>query len=266
MENCFFATETCDWEFQLPVAFFFAKFFCQRLLGVTVVLSAIEKFAVFRMFRSHNRIVLLHQISKENENESSESNESSIRVIDSTIGRRPSVRAIRGQKKSRANHLIINLSDVSEESLASETGTNLNTPSSQNSQSMEIKIQINEERITNVDGMMTFGKTDNGQHVLDFKATEQVEMPAFKAPCFVQGMTDGNVYITETAALSAGKRNPHVFIGKYITVTRRDDGSLRLNFRPVTMGADFNIYRYATGVFSELIRALRGLVGKEASK
>ena len=65
---------------------------------------------------------------------------------------------------------------------------------------------------------------------------------------------------------TTGKRNPHVFIGKYITVTRRDDGSLRLNFRPVTMGADFNIYRYATGVFSELIRALRGLLGKEATK
>lgn len=70
----------------------------------------------------------------------------------------------------------------------------------------------------------------------------------------------------ETQPSTAGKRNPHVFIGKYITVTRRDDGSLRLNFRPVTMGADFNIYRYATGVFSELLRALRGLIGKEAAK
>lgn len=65
---------------------------------------------------------------------------------------------------------------------------------------------------------------------------------------------------------TTGKRNPHVFIGKYITVTRRDDGSLRLNFRPVTMGADFNIYRYAIGVFNELLRALRGLIGKEAAK
>ena len=114
--------------------------------------------------------------------------------------------------------------------------------------------------------MMTFGRTDNGRNVLDFKATEHVEVPAFKAPCFVQGMHNGDVYITETTASTHGKRNPHVFIGKYITVTRRDDGSLRLNFRPVTMGADFNIYRYATGVFSELIRALIGLVGKEVTK
>ena len=143
---------------------------------------------------------------------------------------------------------------------------NLNTPSSQNSQSMEIKIEINPERITNVDGMMTIGKTDNGQHVLDFKATEQVEMPAFIANCLVQGMTDGDVYITETAIPTTGKRNPRVFDGQFITFTRRDDGSLRANFKELPMGADFNIYRYATGVFSELIRALRGLLGKEAKK
>lgn len=142
---------------------------------------------------------------------------------------------------------------------------NLNTPSSQHFLIMEINIQI-KERTINVDGMMTFGRTDNGRNVLDFKATEHVEVPAFKAPCFVQGMHNGDVYITETTASTHGKRNPHVFIGKYITVTRRDDGSLRLNFRPVMMGADFNIYRYATGVFSELIRALIGLVGKEVTK
>ena len=131
---------------------------------------------------------------------------------------------------------------------------------------MEIKIQINPERTTTVDGMMTIGKTDNGQHVLDFKATEQVEMPAFIANCLVQGMTDGDVYITETATPTTGKRNPRVFDGQFITFTRRDDGSLRANFKELPMGADFNIYRYATGVFSELIRALRSLLGKEAKK
>ena len=139
---------------------------------------------------------------------------------------------------------------------------NLNTPSSQHFFSMEIKIEINPERTTTVDGMMTIGKTDKGRNVLDFKATEQVEVPAFIANCLVQGMTDGNVYITETEAPTAGKRNPRVFDGKYITITRRDDGSLRANFKELPMGADFNIYRYATGVFSELIRALRGLIGE----
>jgi hypothetical protein len=58
------------------------------------------------------------------------------------------------------------------------------------------------------------------------------------------------------------KRNPRVFRGKYITVTRRSDGSLRLNFRPVAMGSGFSVERYAFGVYRELHQALVGLVGE----
>ena len=141
---------------------------------------------------------------------------------------------------------------------------NLNTPSSQHFLIMEINIQI-KERTINVDGMMTFGRTDNGRNVLDFKATEQVEMPAFIANCLVQGMTDGDVYITETAALTSGKRNPRVFDGRFITFTRRDDGSLRANFKELPAGARFDIDRYANGVRDELRKALSDLVGKKGS-
>ena len=49
------------------------------------------------------------------------------------------------------------------------------------------------------------------------------------------------------------KRNPQVFVGKYITITRRDDGSYRPNFRPVDVVAGFNIGRYAAGVANELL-------------
>ena len=59
------------------------------------------------------------------------------------------------------------------------------------------------------------------------------------------------------------KRNPRVYAGKHITVTRRDDGSLRLNFRPVKMGHDFSIDGYAIAVCNELREALKGLVGEE---
>lgn len=58
------------------------------------------------------------------------------------------------------------------------------------------------------------------------------------------------------------KRNPQVFCGNYITVTRRDDGTLRLNFRPKTMGPDFNAASYATDVANEILWALTGLLGK----
>lgn len=56
------------------------------------------------------------------------------------------------------------------------------------------------------------------------------------------------------------KRNPRVYIGKYITVTRCDDGSLRLNFRPLKTGEHFNLERYALAVYNEICMALYGLV------
>ena len=55
----------------------------------------------------------------------------------------------------------------------------------------------NVEKTTMMEGVMTFGKTGNGQHMLDFMCTEYVEITPFIADCKVQAMHDGNVYITE---------------------------------------------------------------------
>jgi hypothetical protein len=72
---------------------------------------------------------------------------------------------------------------------------------------------------------------------------------------------DDNRYsFTETIRSTAGKRNPHVFDGQFITVTRRDDGSYRLNFKPLKTGADFSLERYALGVYNEICIALGGLI------
>lgn len=73
---------------------------------------------------------------------------------------------------------------------------------------------------------------------------------------------DSVEHYTFTEASNADKRNPQVFCGNYITVTRRDDGTLRLNFRPKTMGPDFNAASYATDVANEILWALTGLLGK----
>jgi hypothetical protein len=64
----------------------------------------------------------------------------------------------------------------------------------------------------------------------------------------------------ETVPQKGAKRNPHVFDGRYITVTRRDDGSLRLNFKELKTGADFKVERFALGVYNELCIALEGLI------
>ena len=71
---------------------------------------------------------------------------------------------------------------------------------------------------------------------------------------------DPHFTFVETVPQTAGKRNPHVFDGKYITVTRRADGSLRLNFKELKTGEGFSLEGYALGVYNEICMALYGLV------
>ena len=59
------------------------------------------------------------------------------------------------------------------------------------------------------------------------------------------------------------KRNPHIYEGEHITVTRRDDGTYHPNFRPIHTGPGFNVEHYASSVANELLWALGGLVEEE---
>ena len=70
---------------------------------------------------------------------------------------------------------------------------------------------------------------------------------------------DEHFTFTETQPWST-KRNPKVFNGKYISVTRQDDGTYRLNFKPLKTGEGFSVARYASNVANELLWALEGLI------
>ena len=71
---------------------------------------------------------------------------------------------------------------------------------------------------------------------------------------------DPHYTFTETLPWTT-KRNPRIFRGKYISITRRDDGTLRLNFRPMpATGKGFSLERYVTGVAQELVMGLWGRV------
>lgn len=60
------------------------------------------------------------------------------------------------------------------------------------------------------------------------------------------------------------KRNPRVFDGQYISITRQDNGTYRLNFKQMPkLDTNLSFERYAFGVYLELHKALKGLVGKE---
>jgi hypothetical protein len=58
-----------------------------------------------------------------------------------------------------------------------------------------------------------------------------------------------------------GKRNPHVFDGRFITITRGDDGSLRPNLKKMPkLGANLSVDNYAFEVYRELRQGLKGLI------
>ena len=61
-------------------------------------------------------------------------------------------------------------------------------------------------------------------------------------------------------------RNPHVFEGKYINVTRRmRDGHIRFNFKDVDFGVGFNPWSFAIAVMKEILKAFKCL-GEEVYK
>ena len=67
-----------------------------------------------------------------------------------------------------------------------------------------------------------------------------------------------------SASANAIIRNPHVFEGKYINVTRRlMDGHIRFNFKEVDFGVGFSTLSFAIGVMTEIMKAFKCL-GEEA--
>ena len=48
-----------------------------------------------------------------------------------------------------------------------------------------------------LDGLMTVGMLENGLRTADFECCEDVEMEPYTTLCKVQGMRDGNVYVSE---------------------------------------------------------------------
>ena len=86
-----------------------------------------------------------------------------------------------------------------------------------------------------VEGLMAFGKLETGVRTLDFECCEDVAAEAFQGTFKVQGMRDGNVYMTENPKR---KRNQPIFRddncslslgrnGKYYFVFTMDDERLR---------------------------------------
>ena len=59
------------------------------------------------------------------------------------------------------------------------------------------KIIIKRENQVMLDGLMTLGVLENGLRIADFQCCEDVELEAFTGTYKVQGMHNGDVYLTE---------------------------------------------------------------------
>ena len=76
------------------------------------------------------------------------------------------------------------------------------------------------------------------------------------------GPDDGHYSFIETVPPAAPKRNPKVYGCELFTITLRDNGTLRLNVKPIKAGPDFSIDGFALRMSDEIRRALPGLVGE----
>ena len=83
------------------------------------------------------------------------------------------------------------------------------------------------QREVTLDGLMTIGKSENGLRRADFECCEDVEMEAFVAHFKVQGMRDGNIYMTE---LPKRIRNKAIFRDDNATLSHGQDGKYYFYF------------------------------------
>ena len=83
------------------------------------------------------------------------------------------------------------------------------------------KIEISSEKNVTLEGMMTFGKLENGLHTADFMCCEDAFLEPFRGKCKVQLMRDGNVYITE---LPKRVRNKALFRDDNCSLSQGRDG------------------------------------------
>ena len=114
---------------------------------------------------------------------------------------------------------------------------------------------ILENEVT-LDGMMVFGKLDNGLRYADFECCEDTEMEAFSGNCKVQIMRDGNVYITE---LPKRIRNRALFRDDNCSLSLGKNGKFYFVFSMPAAQVDelpAELIRQASAIAGKMIRIL----------
>ena len=103
---------------------------------------------------------------------------------------------------------------------------------------------------------MTIGMLENGLRTVDFECCEDVQMEAFAARCKVQGMRDGNIYMTE---LPKRVRNKPLFRDDNSSLSLGRDGKYYFIFTlPEQLVAELpeQLVRQASAIAQKVIREL----------
>ena len=93
---------------------------------------------------------------------------------------------------------------------------------------MKRKINFRQEKPVSIEGFMTIEQIENNVKELDFQCCEDVQMEPFKGDFKVQGMRDGNVYMTEKPKR---KRNTPLFRQDHSSLSLGRDGIYYFTFR-----------------------------------
>ena len=83
------------------------------------------------------------------------------------------------------------------------------------------RIIITTNRQVRLDGQMNIGMLEDGRHTADFMCSEDVQMQPFSGTFKVQGMRDGNMYLTEKPRR---KRNKPLFREDNSSLSKGADG------------------------------------------
>ena len=120
--------------------------------------------------------------------------------------------------------------------------------------------KISKQMNTTLDGMMSFGTTDEGLNLLDFLSTEYAELEPFTAKCKVQAMRSGDVYITE---LPKRTKNTPIFREDNSTLTLGHDGKYYFVFMLPKAQVDRLPKKLMTQAISIASKVSRGILKKD---
>ena len=107
-----------------------------------------------------------------------------------------------------------------------------------------------------LDGLMTLGLLENGLRTADFTCCEDVELDAFSGTFKVQGMRDGNVYMTEKPKR---QKNKPLFRDDNSSLSLGRDGKYYFVFTlPEQLVAELpeQLVRQASAIAQKVIREL----------